>query len=68
MRGRCWQCGGRAPITCEGCKRHDRNVKVTAFSMLLLIALLVLGGQIWHASWAYGDWTCAFKKCLVVKP
>jgi hypothetical protein len=27
---------------------------------------VIFGAAAWHGNWAYGDWTCAFKRCVAV--
>lgn len=38
--------------------------------MLVIAVLLfaIMAGMAWYADRMYGDWTCAFARCIKVKP
>jgi hypothetical protein len=49
------------------CRRRERRFARWAFGVFVLLAVAVLAIDIVANQWAYGDWKCAFVKCVVVK-
>lgn len=48
-------------------RREEFVVKAGAVLLILVLASIVAGVLAVYGNWAYGDWACAFKKCVVVK-
>ena len=47
--------------------RNKGNGELVYFGILLAFALLILLATTIINQITYGDWTCTFKKCIVVK-
>lgn len=48
-------------------KRPDDDMTGTGAIVFLVLIALCCVGDCWWNSYAYGDWTCAFKRCVQVK-
>ena len=48
-------------------KRNKRNGELVYFGILLAFALLISLATTIINQIIYGDWTCTFKTCIVVK-
>lgn len=46
----------------------QRRQQVVAVLTAVAAIGVVVGFGALHGSWAYGDWTCAFKNCVAVAP
>jgi hypothetical protein len=69
MSWTCGSCGTRHETDeqRESCRRQKRHVTAIAVAAMLfifaIIFAIVLGVSAAWASFAYGDWTCAFIEC-----
>lgn len=45
---------------------EEKLVRWTAYGILALILLVMLGAGLLHAELAYGDWRCVIAKCVMV--
>lgn len=43
----------------------DNGWTILAFLVLVLLSVI---GDCWYNARIYGDWTCAFSRCVRVKP
>lgn len=48
--------------------KPDDNLTGWGAIALLVIILLCTAADAWYASRVYGDWTCAFSRCVRVRP
>ena len=49
-----------------GVSRRRQQVMAVLTAVVTVGAIVGIGAI--HGSWAYGDWTCAFKNCVAVAP
>jgi hypothetical protein len=40
--------------------------RAVAFTLLVVVAVLMVVGSLVEAQWKYGDWRCAYRRCVVV--
>ena len=45
-------------------KRHYRNSQIWLYIWLVLGIVLIVGGDMLANQWWYGDWKCAYRKCV----
>lgn len=66
----CYRCGQNHRNRAEEiqCERDARRTRYEVLALIVTIAIVILGIEIWWAHYAYDDWTCAFAHCRKLKP
>lgn len=52
----------------DACRKSQRRITMWALGLIVVLAVIVLGVDLTVNQWLYGDWTCAFAKCVRVVP